>query len=168
MLNNIIALYLAGLFGSIGMDLISPVAARFGYSTGVTLALIGRWFIHLFSGTLVHQDIRQSPPRQHEALVGWLFHYLIGGGAVALLFLPALWLNGADQLPINIAPYILFGLFTSFLPWLLLMPSYGWGVFGHNGPEGTRPLIASPLNHLGYGIGIGIAMVGQQHFGLIG
>lgn len=154
MSEQIVTLYLAGLIGSAGMDLISPLAERLGYRTDVTMPLIGRWFIALFTGKFVHTDIRQTAYCRHETLAGWLFHYLIGGGAVALLFLPWLWLSGTSQLPTEITPYIIFGLLTSALPWLILMPSYGWGLFGRTGPQGARPLIASPLNHLGYGIGI--------------
>lgn len=162
----LVTLYLAGLVGSVGMDLISPLAERMGYRTGVTIALIGRWCRALFGGKLLHADIRLEPPHRHELLIGWLFHYLIGGGAVALLFAPWLWLSGATQLPTTPLPYLLFGLATSALPWLILMPSYGWGVFGRNAPPGSRPLIASPLNHLGYGIGVWLAVVAANQFGI--
>ena len=155
----ILPLYLSGLVGSVGMDLISPVAARLGYRTGVTMPLIGRWFIGLLSGNYVHKDIREVSPQPHENLFGWLFHYLIGGGAVALLFLPFLWIGEYTALPLNPIPWLTFGLLTSFLPWLLLMPSFGWGWFGRRGPEGTKPLIASPLNHLGYGIGLWLGVI---------
>lgn len=163
MLNNLITLYLAGLVGSIGMDLISPLASRLGFHTGVTMALIGRWFIDLFSGRFIHPDIRNSAVHKNEVFVGWLFHYLIGGGAVALLLVPWLWLSGTTQLPDSPLPYLLFGLATSALPWLILMPSYGWGLFGQHAPAGCKPLIASPLNHLGYGIGIwaGVTLIKQ-------
>ncbi|MDH5785503.1 MAG: DUF2938 domain-containing protein [Chromatiales bacterium] len=154
MMEFILPLYLAGLVGSLGMDLISPLAERLGYRTGVTMPLIGRWFIGLFSGRFFHADIRHTPVQQHENLVGWLFHYFIGGGAVALLFLPILWAGDYAVLPSSPLPWVAFGLFTSFLPWLLLMPSYGWGLFGMLGPNGSKPLIASPLNHLGYGVGL--------------
>jgi hypothetical protein len=161
MSSTIDTLYLAGLFGSLGMDLISPLAERLGYRTGVTMPLIGRWFIALFSGKFLHTDIRQTPAHSHETLAGWLFHYLIGGGAIALLFLPYLWLSGASQPPTSITPYLVFGLATSALPWLILMPSFGWGWFGRHAPAGSKPLIASPLNHLGYGIGIwaGVSLI---------
>ena len=163
MMELILPLYIAGLIGSVGMDLISPVADRLGYRTGVSMPLIGRWFINLFSGRYLHDDIRHTPSRRYENRVGWLFHYLIGGGAVALMFLPLLWLAGITTLPLSPLPWIAFGLLTSFLPWLLLMPSYGWGWFGRRGPEGTKPLIASPLNHLGYGIGLWIGVITQHY-----
>lgn len=167
MMELTLTLYLAGLFGSLGMDLISPVAERLGYRTGVTIPLIGRWFTALLKGWLSHADIRHTAASRNEELVGWLFHYLIGGGAVALLLLPWVWVSGLPTLPSSPVPYVLFGLLTSALPWLILMPSFGWGWFGRRGPEGARPLIASPLNHLGYGIGIWFAVVMGKNLGLI-
>ncbi len=167
MMELILLLYLAGLIGSVGMDLISPLAERLGFRTGVTIPLIGRWFTNLWKGKFIHSDIHNTPSRQHENLVGWLFHYLIGGGAVALLLLPFIWLGGYTVLPLNPFPWIIFGLLTSFLPWLLLMPSYGWGWFGQHGPQGAKPLIASPLNHLGYGFGLWVGVSLENYFGLI-
>lgn len=164
MIDLIAPLYLAGLIGSLGMDLISPLASRLGFTTGVTMPLIGRWFIGLFAGNFMHADIRDRSPHKHEEIIGWLFHYLIGGGAVALLFMPWLWINGTTQLPTTPLPYLLFGLATSTLPWLILMPSYGWGLFGHRAPAGCKPLIASPLNHIGYGIGIWVGISLLQQF----
>ncbi len=158
MITNLLTLYLAGLVGSLGMDLISPLADRLGFRTGVTIPLIGRWFIALLSGRLHHADIRQAPAHPREALAGWVFHYLIGGGVVALLALPLI----GDTIPTDAVTWIGFGLITSVLPWLILMPAFGWGLFGHRGPEGARPLIASPLNHLGYGLGIWLALMAQS------
>lgn len=163
MMEHILPLYLAGLVGSVGMDLISPLAERMGYRTGVTIPLIGRWFIGLWHGEIGHADISRTPPRPYESLTGWLFHYLIGGGAVALLFLPLLWLCDYAALPLGPLPWFAFGLFTSLLPWLLLMPAFGWGLFGRRAPEGARPLIASPLNHLGYGLGLWLGLYLEQH-----
>lgn len=167
MMELILPLYLAGLIGSVGMDLISPLADRLGYRTGVTMPLIGRWFVGMFSGHFHHDDIRQATIHRRENLVGWLFHYFVGGGAVALLFLVVIWVGDYSTLPLNPLPWIIFGLLTSFLPWLLLMPSYGWGWFGHRGPRGTKPLIASSLNHLGYGFGLWVAVSLENYFGPI-
>lgn len=166
--STVTTLYIAGLFGSLGMDPISPLAARMGYHTGVTMPLIGRWFAATLAGKPLHKDIHHMPQQRHETLLGWLFHYLIGGGAVALLLLPWMLFTDSLKLPTEPAPYLLFGLTTSLLPWLILMPAFGWGLFGNKGPEGTRPLIASPLNHLGYGGGIWLAVITENYFVSIG
>lgn len=154
MIENLLILYVAGIFGSIGMDLFSPIAARFGFKTGVSIALIGRWVLAISEGKLSHEDIRHSRANQNEDMAGWLFHYLIGGGAVALLFVLWMWIMESSQLTSSPIPYLCFGLATSILPWLILMPLFGWGLFGSRAPKGSQPLVASPLNHLGYGLGM--------------
>ncbi|MDP1635510.1 MAG: hypothetical protein Q8L69_12620, partial [Gallionellaceae bacterium] len=49
----------------------------------------------------------------------------------------------------------LFGFATSALPWFILLPSFGWGIFGRRGPQGSNALLASTLSHIPYGLGIG-------------
>jgi hypothetical protein len=60
---------------------------------------------------------------------------------------------------------ILFGLTTSLLPWFILLPSFGWGIFGRCGPKGSNALLASTLSHIPYGLGVGavITVVNGLH-----
>jgi len=44
------------------------------------------------------------------------------------------------------------------LPWFVLLPAFGWGWFGRRGPLGANALLASPLSHIPYGLGIGAVM----------
>jgi hypothetical protein len=146
--------FVGGMVGALLMDITETLAARRGISSGVSVALVGRWCIALAHGVLRHCDIRHAPPRRYEVAVGWLFHLLIGGGGVALL-LPLGWqLFTTAALPVTAAPYLLFGLATSLLPWFILLPSFGWGVWGRRGPQGSNALLASPLAHLPYGLGM--------------
>lgn len=67
----------------------------------------------------------------------------------------------ATGLPISNRPVIgglLFGVATSLLPWFLLMPSFGWGIFGRRGPPGSNALLASALSHIPFGLGVGAVM----------
>ncbi|MDD2776686.1 MAG: hypothetical protein PHU06_12080, partial [Gallionella sp.] len=41
------------------------------------------------------------------------------------------------------------------LPWLVLLPSFGWGVLGRRAPKGSNALLASTLSHIPYGFGVG-------------
>lgn len=50
---------------------------------------------------------------------------------------------------------VLFGLATSCLPWLVLLPSFGWGVLGRCGPAGSNACLASLISHTSYGLGVG-------------
>ena len=90
--------------------------------------------------------------------MGWAFHFLIGGGGVALLY--AVWLQAAGwTLPAHrLWGGVAFGAATSLLPWLLLLPAFGWGWFGRRGPRGSNALLASTVSHLPYGLGVGAVM----------
>jgi len=54
---------------------------------------------------------------------------------------------------------LLFGLLTCVLPWFILMPAIGKGVFGHKMPADKKPLLAPILSHIAYGLGIGITLI---------
>lgn len=152
--DSLIIVFLGGIFGAVLMDITETVLARQGITSGVTVALVGRWALALARGTLFHRDIRLATPHRHEVIAGWLFHLLIGGGAVALLLPLAGPLMSMTTPLTQPLPYLLFGLATSVLPWFILLPSFGWGWLGRRGPAGSNALLASPLSHLPYGLGI--------------
>ena len=149
--------FAGGIVGALFMDVAESVSARAGITSGVNVALVGRWAGSLARGVFHHRDIRDMPAQRCEIAVGWLFHLFIGGGAVALA-LPLGWQVVTGSLPgAEPWPYLLFGLATSALPWFILLPSFGWGLWGRNGPEG-RALLASVLSHIPYGLGIWVTL----------
>ena len=157
-MNVFVSAFLGGIVGAVLMDITEMLAARRGITSGVNVALVGRWFLGLTRGRLAHADIRSSTPHPHEARLGWAFHFLIGGGGVALLYPAVLLSLDADPSAHPWLGGLLFGLSTSVLPWFVLLPAFGWGWFGRRGPQGTNALLASPLSHLPYGLGIGAAL----------
>lgn len=155
--------FLGGIVGAILMDITENYAAKAGISSGVNIALVGRWCLGLLRGQFFHANILNSKPFPNEVNVGWAFHFLIGGGGVALiypLFFQATGLSFPDN---QLLGGLLFGLATSLLPWFILLPSFGWGLFGRRGPEGTNALLASPLSHIPYGIGLGAVIAVGLH-----
>ena len=155
-MNTFALAFLGGIVGAVLMDITETAMARVGIRSGVNVALVGRWFLGLMRGRVAHANIQASPARQREAGLGWAFHLLIGGGAVALVYPMVLLL-----LDLHLPPLLsglLFGLATSALPWLVLLPAFGWGWFGRRGPRGANALLASPLAHIPYGIGVGAVM----------
>lgn len=150
--------YCGGIVGAVLMDATEALAARAGLTSGVSVTLVGRWALGLLRGQWAHADIAGSPARHGEVAAGWAFHFLIGGGGVALLY--ALWLQLAGwTLPVHrLWGGVAFGLVTSLLPWLLMLPAFGWGWFGRQGPKGTNALLASTVSHLPYGLGVGAVM----------
>ncbi|WP_287602467.1 DUF2938 family protein [Thiothrix sp.] len=147
--------FLGGIVGAALMDITETYAAKIGITSGVNIALVGRWFAYLLRGKFIHASILNTQPLQHEVRMGWAFHILIGGGGVALLY-PLFFQVTELAFPnSHLLGGMLFGLATSLLPWFILLPSFGWGFFGRNGPKGSNALLASTLSHIPYGLGVG-------------
>ncbi len=157
-MNSYVLAYVGGIVGAVLMDITETLAARAGLTSGVSAALVGRWALGLLQGQWAHADITLSPARPAEVRAGWAFHFLVGGGGVALFYAAAVqaagWTLPAQLLWGGVA----FGALTSLLPWLLLLPAFGWGWFGRRGPPGANPLLASTVSHLPYGLGVGAVM----------
>lgn len=157
-MNSFALAYVGGIVGAVLMDITETLAARAGLTSGVSVALVGRWAMGLLRGHWAHPDIARSPIHPGEVRMGWAFHFLIGGGGVALIFPAALLPVGVHHPTHLILGGMLFGLVTSLLPWLVLLPAFGWGRFGRSGPRGANALLASPLSHLPYGFGVGAVL----------
>jgi hypothetical protein len=156
-MNTFVLAFLGGIFGALLMDLTETAIAKIGIRSGVNIALVGRWFLGLIQGRLAHADIQVSPSLPREVGLGWAFHLFVGGG-VALIY-PAVLLALGTPLPAHaLLDGLLFGLATSVLPWFVLLPAFGWGWFGRRGPRGANALLASPLSHIPYGLGVGAVM----------
>lgn len=157
-MNAFVLAFLGGLCGAVLMDIAEMAMARVGLRSGVDVALVGRWFAGLLRGRVLHADIRSSPAQAREVALGWAFHLLIGGGGVALGYPAVLLLADSPPFSHPVLGGLLFGLVTSLLPWCVLLPAFGWGWFGRRGPKGARALLASPLSHIPYGLGLGAVM----------
>jgi hypothetical protein len=156
--NPFVLAYAGGIVGAVLMDITEAFAARAGLTSGVSIALVGRWALGLLRGQWAHANIARTPPRPGEVRAGWAFHILIGGGAVALLYALLTETTGWTQPTHHLWGGVAFGLATSLLPWLLLLPAFGWGRFGRRGPPGSNALLASLVSHLPYGLGVGAVM----------
>jgi hypothetical protein len=157
-MNDFLLAFLGGILGAVLMDITETALARVGIRSGVNVALVGRWFLGLMRGRVAHHDIRLSPSLEREAALGWAFHFGVGGGGVALIYPAVLWFLGMPFPTHAVFGGLLFGLLTSLLPWFVLLPAFGWGWFGQRGPHGATALLASPLSHVPYGLGIGAVM----------
>ncbi|MDQ1362375.1 MAG: hypothetical protein QG652_235 [Pseudomonadota bacterium] len=147
--------FLGGLAGAVLMDITETYAAKVGITSGVNVALVGRWFLGLLHGKFFHSDILETRSFANEIKAGWAFHFLIGGGVVAMMYPLFFQITGLTLPDNHLLGGILFGLATSLLPWFILLPSFGWGFFGRRGPTGSNALLASTLSHIPYGLGVG-------------
>lgn len=157
-MNTYLLAFIGGVAGAVLMDCTEILAARAGVRSGVNVALVGRWAAGLMRGQWAHADIARSPARPAEIPLGWAFHLLIGGGGVALLY-GAFARHAIISVPAHhLLGGMMFGLATSLLPWLVLLPAFGWGWFGSRGPRGANALLASTVSHIPYGLGVGLVM----------
>lgn len=157
-MNSFVLAYVGGIVGAILMDITEMFAARVGLTSGVSVALVGRWALGLARGQWSHEDIARSPARSREVRAGWAFHFLVGGGGVALLYAAFVHATGFNVPTHHLWGGVVFGAATSVLPWLVLLPAFGWGWFGRRGPRGSNALLASAVSHIPYGLGVGIVM----------
>ena len=157
-MNSYVLAYVGGLFGAVLMDITETLAARASLTSGVNVALVGRWALGLLRGQWVHADIACSPARPGEVRMGWAFHFLVGGGGVALMYAAFVHAFGLSAPLHHLWGGVIFGAATSLLPWLVLLPAFGWGWFGRRGPQGSNALLASTVSHIPYGLGVGVVM----------
>ena len=154
--------FTAGLVGAFFMDIAEFKLARLGYSSGVTAAYIGRWVRALMKAKCKHHDIRKAQAVYGELQIGIAFHFIIGGGFVALLYPWFIDFVGLETLSEHLVTGIVYGLATTVLPWFILMPALGWGWFGSKIPFESEPVITPLLSHIAYGLGIGFTFVLYQ------
>lgn len=148
-----------GLAGTVLMDLIAIAAEKLKITSGGRCGgpqVIGRLVIGMFEGRFVHKNIIDSNPVKNEASAGWIFHYLTGG--ILALTYPLFFLALNHMPQDHLISSVVWGLATSLLPWLILYPGYGWGLFGLRAPKNASPLIATPVAHMLYGLGLGIVL----------
>ncbi len=149
-----------GIVGTLFMDIADKIMERTNFTMGAACGgprALGRWFLGLFSGHFVHENIIESSPVKNEVAVGWIFHYGLGAG-VALTY-PLLYFVLDVPMPQNhLVPGLLWGLATAVLPWFTNFPGFGWGFFGTNAPKGMRPLMAPAIAHTCYGLGVGLVL----------
>ena len=141
------------------MDITELQMSKIGIGSGVKGAYIGRWFHAILSGIFIHQDISKTKPIKNEERIGQLFHFIIGGGAVALLYPVFLIIIGLEASTNHLILGSVFGLLTSIFPWFILMPSFGWGLFGSKTPFESKPIISPLISHVPFGLGIGLTYV---------
>lgn len=151
--------FVGGLVGSWWMDLVDDWNKRLtGIHSGVTAPLIGRWVLGWRRLRFAYPDITQADPLEGEARAGVVFHYLVGGGTVALAYPAFFMITGITPPSSHILPAVFYGFVTSLLPWFILFPAFGWGVLARRPMEGTRPVVASIITHIPYGLGIGVTL----------
>ena len=142
---------LVGLGATLLIDLWALVLRRGFNIPSLSYCLLGRWLLHMPSGTLVHRSIVAAQPKARECPVGWVAHYLIGT-VFALMFVivaPERWLEQPTLLPA-----LAFGAATTLVPYLIMQPSFGLGVAASKSPNPAPARLKSLMTHTVFGVGL--------------
>ena len=146
----------AGVIGTLAMDLLNNLAARTGLFLKIDVAMIGRMAAGWTRGHFRYRhpdDMEQLP---NEMFYGYLAHYGIGVGlAVPFVFGWNFWVGK----PTSPVWAILYGVATTAASFFFVYPSMGLGVFGMKSPEKIKAFITPLANHLFYGLGLAVGIV---------
>ena len=158
----ILEMILMGVFATIIMDLLASFLAKQKLIYAfISPEAIGRWFLYMFRGKFIHQDINKTTVLKNEKLWCLISHYLIG------IVLAGIYLFLELNEPIfhnHIWMPLLYGIITVFLPWFWLLPSTGFGFIASKSPNRSLIIRTNLVNHTNYGLGLLIWIVSFHRF----
>lgn len=147
---------LIGVIATIGMDIWAAVAKHVLRLPTADWAMVGRWFGHMPRGIFVHRPISESAPIPNELVIGWIGHYVTGivYGLAYLYLVRFLQPTGP-----SLKSALVFGLITVVVPWFIMQPAMGAGVFATKTP---RPGLIRLINlsmHAVFGVSLYIGWI---------
>ena len=153
---------LMGVFATLFMDLLAGflVKRKLIYSF-IAPEAVGRWFLYMFRGKFIHQDIHKTPPLKNEKLWCFISHYLIGivlAGIYLLLELKEPTIRDHVWMP------LIYGIATVFFPWFWLLPSIGIGFLASKSSNRSLILKANLVNHTNFGLGLFLWVISIHRF----
>ena len=144
---------LTGVVATVTLDLWQGVVSRVFGLPRTNWALVGRWIGHIPGGRISHEAIATTAPVRHEAIIGWVAHYLVGiaYAAIYLGFLRFV----LDWEP-GVATALGFGIVTVVAPWFLMQPAMGLGIMGTKTPRPGVVQAQSLSSHAAFGVGLAL------------
>jgi len=146
---------IAGVLGTLAMDLLNHLFARTGMLTKIDVGMIGRMSAGWARGRFRYRNPGEMEPVANETLIGYLTHYSIGVGLAVPFVLGWDLLVGGPVSPVWALAY---GVATTVASHFFVYPSMGLGVFGRLSPDGIKAPLSSLANHLFFGVGMAIAV----------
>lgn len=145
----------AGVLGTLAMDVLNLIFSRAGVISKIDARLIGRMAVGWMQGRLRYGHPSEMQEVANELLCGYVTHYLIGiGFAVPFVFGWNFLIGGNESPTVG----LVYGVATTAASWFFVYPCMGFGVFGLWSPEGVRATLSSLANHLFYGIGLAVGL----------
>lgn len=144
---------LAGVVSTLAMDIVAVVGAVLHV---MKIPAYGRWFLYGLRGTFRHADIDKAAPLRGENALMLPLHYVAG------ILLATSYLLLLDMFHLGTGNFWLataFGAASSLIPFLLMLPSMGYGLFGLRHARDFFWFRQIILMHVAWGIGLGLAVL---------
>lgn len=145
----------AGVFGTIMMDILNHLFARAGIVLKIDVSMIGRMSAGWVHGRFLYRQPSEMQQVVYEKLYGYITHYGIGVGfAIPFVLIWDLFIGGA------VSPVwaLVYGVATTVASVFFVYPSMGLGVFGWRSPEGIKAPLSSLANHFFFGLGMAVSV----------
>lgn len=142
-----------GVVSTFAMDIVAVVGTALHV---MRIPAYGRWFLYGMRGTFRHADIDRAAPLKGENALMLPLHYVAGILlATSYLLLLDVFHLGTGNFGLATA----FGAASSLIPFLLMLPSMGYGLFGLRHARDLFWFRQIILMHVAWGIGLGIAVL---------
>jgi hypothetical protein len=179
-MDMLVAGLVAGILGTVFMDLGNLLFARLGLISRIDLRMIGRMAGGWVRGRFRYGHPSEMKKIENEAFYGLVTHYFIGFGLALPYVLgwalvsgePASGALGVGAGGLVSAGWTLssggaasaawapvYGLATTAASWFFVYPCMGFGALGMRSPEGLKAPFSSLANHLFYGVGLAAALL---------
>lgn len=158
-MHPIVSGVVAGVAGTVVMDVLNRLAAASGAIAKIDLPVLGRMAAGWARGRFRYADPGRLRPVARETLLGLAAHYGIGI-ALAVPFV----LGWEPLVGGSASPWwaLAWGIATTAASWFFVYPSLGLGICGRRAPDSPRPAVSSLANHVFYGLGLAgaVALLG--------
>ena len=150
---TLVNVLIAGAVATLAMDIVAIVGTSLHV---MKIPAYGRWFLYGLQGTFRHADIDRAAPLRGENALMLPLHYLAG------ILLATSYLLLLDVFHLATGNFWLataFGAASSLIPFLLMLPSMGYGLFGLRHARDFFWLRQIMFMHVAWGLGLGIAVL---------
>jgi hypothetical protein len=140
-----------GVGGTVLMDIWAVLLWLLAGQSKPNWAPVGRWFWHLRTGKVFHDNIGTAEPYAHEQALGWISHYAVGiaYGILLVAITGPVWLAAPTFLPAWIV-----GIVTIGAGWFLLQPGLGIGWAASKLPNPNKVRFLNFLSHTVFAAGM--------------
>jgi len=146
----------AGIAGTLTMDILNSAFSRPGFLAKIDVRLIGRMVAGWMRGQFRYNDPGEMKPVANEIFIGYLAHYGIGVG-LAVPFLLG-WSLGFGEITPPLWVFV-YGVATTAASCFVVYPSMGQGLCGMKSENAKKNFISSLANHIFFALGMTVVVL---------